>query len=1025
MTPELWERLKPLFNEAIEKPPEARLAFIECVCGDDRELRLQLELLVIAHGEPSTTAENSIMSVREFLSDTTRFLSGELILERFRIVRLLGSGGMGEVYEALDLELGRIALKTIRYDIAANSQMMSRFKHEVQLARQVSDPHVCRIHELFVLPQCATRSATVFLTMEFLEGITLSEWLAQKGAVEYPEAESIALQLCEGLQAIHDAGVIHRDLKARNVMLVRGERGMRVVVMDFGLARFASEPDSVGAIEGPHLNAIVGTPEYMAPEQFEDGELSPATDVYALGVVLYELVTGRRPFAARTPVAAAVRRGKHPAPASSIQATLPKHWDQVIDRCLEYDAERRLQSASEVADTLRGNSAAQVRDLLAMRGLKRDINGRHRKSILLLGLTASIIVLTGILWWMSSFLPWHPHGSRERQVLLVGPFENRTGDPVLDATLPEMFSAALQQSRYVAVFPPSRVADTLRTMGRGPSERIDEKIGLEICQRGGLQGLLLGSINRLGSRYTLIVREESPTAENIFSMSKTVESVNDVPAAVDSVAANLRRVLGESKSSLQGTALPLARVTSPSLDAIRYYTAGKSSLYTGDLHDAVQMLRKALELDPDFAMAHHMLAATYEQLREFDREREEIRAAASLSGRVSEPERLTILGLYYVITMDYEKGCGYYKLLSELQPDDPAPFINLGFCEKSRFDYNDAVTATKRAVSMLPKSRVRINLASQLFLNGDTEQALDLAEKLSKEYPTDVYAQRVMGWIYGASGKLDKSEQIFRGMVKVGGDAETVGYAGLADLELSTGRYREARENLSAAILSAEKTGNRFSGEQARITLAETLVDSGHNNEAHKILQRDNMPESFGVLSLLLGKAYARNHQWSEAKRSLQRADELISQTDVPPLRSMRLLLLAEIALSQKNFSGAIDYAEKANAYYRSPFATETLARCYDAAGKRKEAANQYQMVIDRVKERSDSFDAPALHSVVYAHYRLGVLSQELGNFDEARTQMEIFLSYWAHPDPELEIAKDAQRRLDALRGRPTPTPAM
>jgi serine/threonine protein kinase/tetratricopeptide (TPR) repeat protein len=1022
MTPELWERLKPLFNEAIEMPPQERRAFIDGVCGDDRQLKLELELLVIAHGQPSTTAESPIMTLDEFLPDATRFSSGELVLERFKIVRLLGSGGMGEVYEAIDLELGRIALKTIRYDIAANGQMMSRFKHEVQLARQVSDPHVCRIHELFVVPQYATRSATAFLTMEFLEGITLSEWLAQNGAVDYPEAESIALQLCDGLQAIHNAGVIHRDLKARNIMLIRGERGTRVVVMDFGLARFASEPESIGTTEMGQPSAIVGTPEYMAPEQFENGELSPATDVYALGVVLYELVTGRRPFAARTPVAAAVRRGKRPAPASSIQPTLPHKWDQVIDRCLEYDAEHRFQSASEVAENLRWNSVVHVTEFPAMLGPPRGITWR-RKSIYLLCLIASIVLLTGILWRMALISHWTSHDPRERQVLLIGPFDNRTGDPVFDATLPEMFSAALQQSRYVAVFPPSRVADTLRAMGRDPSERIDEKMGLEICQRSGLQALLLGSINRLGSRYTLIVRAESPAADNILSMSKTVESVNGVPAAVDSVAADLRRVLGESKASLKDNALPLARVTSPSLDAIRYYTAGKQSLYNGDLHDSVQMLTKALELDPNFAMAHETLAVTYEQLTEFDREREEIHIAASLSGRVSETERLKILGLYYDINMDYERGCGYYKLLSEVQPTDPMPFINLGLCERNSFNYPSAVAATERAVSMLPTSRVRINLASDLFLNGDTEQALYLAEHLSREYPTDVYAQRVMGWIYATSGKLEEAEQTFRGMVKAGGDAETVGHAGLADLELSTGRYREAKEELSAAILSAEKTGNRFSEAQARITLAETLLVSGHKNEARKILQQNNMPESFGILSLLLGRAYAWNHQWSEAKRCLQRADERIVQTDVPPLRSMRLLLLAEIDLGQKNFSSAIDAAEKANAYYASPFAVETLARSYDAAGDKKEAATQYQILVERSNERSQSFDAPALRRIVYAHYRLGVLLQELGNYDPARLQLEKFLSYWSNADPDLELRKDAQRRLLVLRGKP-PTPA-
>jgi serine/threonine protein kinase/tetratricopeptide (TPR) repeat protein len=1023
MTPELWDRLKPLLDEAVEKLPQERASFMDRACGDDRELKLQLELLVDAHARPNR--KNPIMSTRECLPNVTRFSADEVILERFRIVRLLGSGGMGEVYEALDLELGRIALKTIRYDITANAEMLSRFKHEVQFARQISDPHVCRIHELFVLPNSSRGLTTAFLTMEFLEGITLSDWIAQNGAITYPEAESIALQLCAGLQAIHDGGVIHRDLKSRNIMLATAGRGMRVVVMDFGLARLTSNSESTSITTATGPNVIVGTPEYMAPEQFEGGELTPATDIYALGVVLYELTTGRRPFAGRTPVAAAVRRGKHPEPASSIQPTLPRSWDSVIDRCLEYDASHRFQSASEVADGLQRHSVTLTGNLAVTQDSTPNFDFKGRRSAYLIFWVVAIVLLAGgIIWSIRLIAHWRSPAPGEPQVLLLGSFENRTGDPVFDTTLSEMFSAVLEQSNYLLIYPHSRVSEILQAMGRAPNEPIDEKTGLEICQRAGLNALLSGSISRLGTNYILIVRAQRPSAEDILTETRTVASASQVPAAVDSLGASLRRGLGESPSSLKKDVVPLATVTSPSLDAIRFYTVGKEDLYSGDLNDAVQMFAKALELDRNFAMAHETLGITYEHLREFERERKELREAMLLSDRVSQPERLKILGIYYNSIMDYEKGCGYYKTLSEIRPTDPLPFINLGVCRKNVFDFSGAEAYTTKAVQMLPKSRVRINLASQIFLGGDTARSLAIAEPLSKEYPTDVVAQRVMGNIYLAAGKLEESRKTFSRMVKVHGDEETAGHIGLADLGLSTGRYRDAKEELGSAILSAEKSGNRFAQENARITLAETLIMSHSFSEAGRELSRITPLKNFGVLSLLLGKAYARNHQPELARRNLPIIDDLISEADTPALRSMKYLLEAEIALSQHKFSAAIDSAVKANAYYPSSFAVETLARCYDSAGRRDEAVKEYQTVLRRGNERTDSFDAPAFSRVVYAHYRLGVLFQELGRKDDARAELSRFLFYWSRPDPDLEAAKDAHRRLQVLE-KSVPTPAI
>src|SRR3984957_20527918 len=363
MTSELWERLKPLFHAALEEDTENRAAFISSACNGDIELKRHLEELLDAEQKGTGSLDAPVAHLNGFFNDNGgRFQPGELVLGRFRIVRQVGRGGMGEVYEAEDLQLGTVALKTIRGGIASSSDAFERFRQEVQLARRVSGPQVCRIHELYLLPASGGHKATAFLTMEYLDGITLYEKVHRDGPLPWKEPLNVTLEICEGLRLIHEKDVIHRDLKTGNIMLCKQAGVMRIVLMDFGLARdFGADAVEKGtSSQGPGKTLprmIMGSPEYMAPEQFEAKPVSPATDIYALGIILYELVTGLHPFAADTPVAAAIRRAKHPLPPSSLRPRIPGQCDRIIERCLEYDPEKRFQSAKEVAKALRAGPA--------------------------------------------------------------------------------------------------------------------------------------------------------------------------------------------------------------------------------------------------------------------------------------------------------------------------------------------------------------------------------------------------------------------------------------------------------------------------------------------------------------------------------------------------------------------------------------------------------------------------------------------------------------------------------------------
>jgi tetratricopeptide (TPR) repeat protein len=395
MTPELWQRLKPLYMDALETPVERRLQYVEDVCGTDAEMKKELNALLAENKNQTDTLDAPLIRLRDPYSAKEQLLTcGELILGRFRIMRHLGSGGMGDVYEAndIDLQLGRIALKTIRPAIAENPETLARFKEEVILARRVSGPHVCRIHELFVPPPQTAAKYGAFLTMEFLEGTTLSNRISEVGPLPLSEASMIITQLCTALQSIHEAGVIHRDLKPRNIMLVPHNGSEKVVVMDFGLARVLAREAQGAKTDITVPGVVMGTPDYMAPEQFEGRDVSPATDIYALGLILYELVTGKQPFATNTPLAAAVRRGKPLAPVSSIRREIPAAWDDVITRCLEYDAERRYQSANEVINAL---SEHRLVVWTFEQGRRITFTRRH-----LLSAFAVTLVLLAVVGWM-------------------------------------------------------------------------------------------------------------------------------------------------------------------------------------------------------------------------------------------------------------------------------------------------------------------------------------------------------------------------------------------------------------------------------------------------------------------------------------------------------------------------------------------------------------------------------------------------------------------------------------------------
>ena len=363
LTPDQWENVKELFEAALERPAPERASFLVNSCSNSL-VRNEVERLLANHSAGSSFLSRPLPSSGAS-PPTQSFASGDLLAERFRILRFLASGGMGEVYEAEDTELGeRVALKTIRPDLLRDGRSLERFKREVHLAKSVTHSNICRIFDLFrhqarvgqarVGAEGSDDSGFVFISMELLEGETLAEYLKRETRMTTADALPVAVQTASGLAAAHEAGVLHRDLKPGNIILVPGTKRVRAVIADFGLAlRSTSDSSRSGAITD--TGKSLGTPAYMSPEQVEGRELSPASDVYSLGLVLYQMVTGTRPFDDPSPLSMAVRRLREdPTPPRALVADLDPRWEAIILRCLDRDPARRFQSADEVGQALKG-----------------------------------------------------------------------------------------------------------------------------------------------------------------------------------------------------------------------------------------------------------------------------------------------------------------------------------------------------------------------------------------------------------------------------------------------------------------------------------------------------------------------------------------------------------------------------------------------------------------------------------------------------------------------------------------------
>jgi len=666
---------------------------------------------------------------------------GSRIVGRFEIVAPLGAGSMGEVYQAHDLKLGRdVAVKLLSPALAASHEHLRRFEREARAASALNHPHICTIYDVGQAPEAEERP---YLVMELLRGLTLFEMMAA-GPMSLGTVVGLGVQIAEALEAAHAAGIIHRDLKPANIFVTtRGDAKL----LDFGLAAMIESPEESGtqpgaAQSGPltSFGTAVGTVLYMSPEQALGDPLDARTDIFSFGVVLYEMLTGRRAFQGRS-TTAIVDAILHSAPdglGSEAAEKIPAPLRQLLLRMMEKDRDRRLANAAEVAAYLRAVQSGSIagREFAATGAPSGKVSsglgvgsevyrqtgplgpgmsapsstasvvGRRKRRRAILAAAVAIAAIVAGVGGYSWYRARPALGSSEP--LLLADFSNSTGEAVFDGALKDALEIQLRQSPYLNLVPASQVRSTLQLMERSPNAPLSVAVARDMCERLGVKAVMHGTIAPLGSAYIITLEALACRTGDALAREQTqAASKTEVLASVTAAAARIREGLGESIASIQRFNVPAYNATTVSLEALNAYSMGvETRLRTGDVQ-AIPFFMHALELDPNFALAAARLGAIYTNLHDLAQAQEYTKRAFARSDSLSEPERLFIKSHYhYIVTGRLDDAVATYRLWAATYPDDWVPHSNLSSTYARLNRLEEAVDEGRAAVRLAPNSVV-------------------------------------------------------------------------------------------------------------------------------------------------------------------------------------------------------------------------------------------------------------------------------------------------------------------------------
>jgi serine/threonine protein kinase/Tfp pilus assembly protein PilF len=1007
--------------------------------------------------EPQASVTKTLETPAEELTRGTVFAS------RYEIIEELGKGGMGRVYRVEDKKIKEeVALKLIRPEVAADKKTIERFSNELKMARKIAHRNVCRMYDL------GEEKGTHYITMEYIPGEDLKRLIKKVGQFSAGKTIFMARQVCEGLAEAHRFGVVHRDLKPQNIMI---DEDGNARIMDFGIARTVKGKGITGA------GVMIGTPEYMSPEQAEVKEVDQRSDIYSLGVILYEMVTGRVPFEGETPLGIAMKhKNEMPPDPRQINAQLTEDLSRVIMRCLEKDKEKRYQSAGEVSAELQ-NIEKGMPTTERIVPQKKPLTSREitvKFSLRKLFLPALVVITVAIVGLIIlRFIPQKKAmpAPSDKPSLAIVYFENNSGDESLDhwrKALCELLIADLTQSKYIRVLSSDRLIDILIDLNQIEAKSFSARVLKEVAARAGSTHILRGGFTKAGEQFRIdAILQETATMEPIGSDRIQGKGEESFLSMVDELTKKVKAHFKLSAEEIAGDIdEDIEKITTSSPEALKYYIEGRKHHLKLDYMRSIELMEKAVAIDPDFAMAYRSLATSYGNIGFRPQRKEYMQKALELSNRLPARERYLIGGDFYSSSeKTYDKAIEAYKKLLELYPDDSTGNHNLATI------YSET-GAKQKAIEHNEINRKRDNLGLLGYGNlaevyrevGSYDKAREVLEDALQKYPDKAIAHANFSLHYRMAGKYELAlaeineafalepaegtpayrENFYRraaihfytdDMVKAAEDylnlqkqkrpqAVYRGSMGMVNLNLLQGKFKGTKDILRPLINICKEVGVNWPVSDSYLRFAYIDLKTGNLQEALKdcdnaieyALKAEDPGRQRRALHLK-GLTYVQMNAADEALKTADELKVLIQDSNNPKSMHFFHHLVGMVELKQKNYASAIENFKEALSLQtsdprnKSAGYIESLAMAYYASGDIDKAQEEYERITSSSSGRTDFGDVYAL-----SFYALGKIYEQKGWKGKALEQYEKFLDLWKDADPGIPAVEDAKKRLAALK---------